>query len=413
MAEICNNPKQRGFVLATSLFIMLLLLSLGLYVASFTLTELRISQSQASSVQTYYLAEAGIAEAIWKIKNDNTWKDGFEGSETWSVDYTRNSALYPNGSYRIQINNNAVAKGDIIVTAYLNLSSGGTAQRVVKTNVYKALGISAIGQNGEYADGNIDMSGTVLNVFNGGFFSNNNIIVNYWSVISATGDVGAVGNVVLNQSSHIVASSTSAHNYPPAPDPIPMPSISFDNAGDPNSYKALADNIYTERQFEDLLWDNRGGTLTLDGVTYVTGDIDIKGGVDLTVNGILVADGNITLGENTHFCCWGISCGRSDVTINRVGSTTPAGLLSKGNVTFELCLDEFNGQGLVYANDKINILSLPRRIDVTGGLVARKLTLTSLWQGVNITYDNSIVNYTLGDPEFSPIVTVEHWEEEY
>lgn len=413
MVEICNNSKQRGFVLATSLFIMLLLLSLGLYVASFTLTELRISQSQASSVQTYYLAEAGIAEAIWKIKNDNTWKDGFEGSESWSVDYTRNSALYPNGSYRIQISNNAVAKGDIVVTAYLNLSSGGTAQRVVKTSIYKALGISAIGQNGEYADGNIDMSGTVLNVYNGGFFSNNNIIANYWSVISATGDVGAVGNIVLHNSSHIVASSTQAQNYPPAPGPIPMPSVSFDNTGDPQSYKALADNIYTENQFEDLLWDNRGGTLTLDGITYVTGDVEIKGSIDLTINGTLVADGNITLGESTHFCCWGISCGRSDITINRVGTTTPSGLLSKGNVNFELCLDDFDGDGLVYANDKINILSLPLRIDVTGGLVARKLTLTSLWQGVNITYDNSIVNYTLGDPEFSPIVTVEHWEEEY
>lgn len=413
MAGTCDIKKQRGFVLATSLFIMLLLLSLGLYVASFTLTELRISQSQASSVQTYYLAEAGIAEAIWKIKNDNSWKTGFEGSENWSVDYTRNSALYPNGSYRIQINNNAVAKGDIIVTAYLNLSGGGTAQRVVKTSVYKALGISAIGQNGEYADGNIDMSGTALNVYNGGFFSNNNIIVNYWSVISATGDVGAVGNVVLNQSSHIVASSTRAHNYPPAPDPIPMPSISFDNAGDPNSYKALADNIYTKKQFEDLLWSKQGSTLTLDGITYVTGDVDIKGSVDLTINGVLVADGNITLGENTLLCCWGISCGRSDVTINRISSTTPSGLLSKGNINFELCLDEFDGEGLVYANDKINILSLPRRIDVVGGLVARKVTLTSLWQGVNITYDNSIVNYTLGDPEFSPIVTVEHWEEEY
>ncbi len=413
MVEICNKEKQQGFILITSLFIMLLLLSLGLYVASFTLTELHISQSQASSIQTYYLAESGIAEAIWKIKNDTNWKNGFEGSENWSVDYTRQSALYPNGSYRIQINNYGLAKGEIIVTAYLNLTSGGTAQRIVKTNVYKALGISAIGQNGEYADGNIDISGTILNVYNGGFFSNNNIIINYWSVINANGQVGAVGNILLNNSSHIVASSTQAHNYPPAPNPIPMPSVSFDNAGDPNSYKALANNIYTKNQFENLLWENRNKTLTLNGITYVTGDVSIKGNINLVINGALVADGNITLGENTLLCCWGLSCGRSNIKINRISSTTPAGLLSKGNINFKLCLNEFNGQGLIYANDKINILSLPLKIDIVGGLIARKLTLTSLWQGVNITYDNSIVNYTLGNPQFSPIVTVEHWEEEY
>lgn len=408
-----KKNKPNGFVLVTSLFIMLLLLSLAIYVATFTLTELKISQSQASSVQTYYLAEAGIAEAIWKIKNDPNWKNGFEGSADWSVDYTRNNALYPNGSYRIQINNTATAKGDIVVTAYLNLGNNSVAQRVVKTSVYKAMGISAIGQNGEYADGNIDMSGSVLKVNNGGFFSNNNVIINFWSVIDASGDVGAVGNINVNQSSHIVASSTHAHNYPPAPDPIPMPAISFDNAGDPESYKARANQTYTEKQFSDLLWANRGKTTTLNGITYVTGDASIKGDTDLIINGTLVADGNIKLGENTLLCCWGISCDRSNVTVNRVNSTTPSGLLSKGSVNFELCLGSFVASGLIYANDKINILSLPNRLDVIGGLVARKLTLTSLWQGVNITYDNSIVSYTLGDPNFSPIVTVEHWEEEY
>lgn len=414
MVEIYNKKKSPGFILITSFFIMLLLISLALYVTSFTLAEWHIAQSQAASVQTYYLAEAGIAEAIWKIKNDPNWKNGFESSATWSIDYTRNPALYPNGSYRIQINNNDLAKGEIIVTAYLNLANGATAQRVVKTNVYKALGDSPIGQNGQYADGNIDMSGTVLNTFNGGFFSNNNIIANYWSVINAAGEVAAVNNIITNHSSHIVASSTRSSNInPPPPDPIPMPSVSFDNLNDPQSYKSRADHLYTEKQFKDLLWDNLGKTLILNGINYVTGDVEIKGNINLIINGTLVVDGDITLGKNTLLCCWGINCGLSKITINTLGTTTPSGLLSKRDINFELCLDSFDGKGLIYANDKINILSLPNKIDVLGALVGRKITLTSLWQGVNITYDNSIVNYTLGNPIFSPIVTVEHWEEEY
>ena len=411
MAAIC---KKNGFALVTSLFIMLLLLTLVLYLASFTLTELRISTSQSASVQTYYLAEAGIAEAIWKIKNDPIWKNGFEGSALWSVDYTRNSALYPNGSYRIQITNTEQARGDITVTASLNLGVA-TAKRVVKTTVYKALGESVVGQNGEYADGNIDMSGSVLNVFNGGLFSNINIIINFWSIISADGAVQAVGNINVNPQSHLIASSTHASNLnPPAPATIAMPAVSFDNAGDPDSYKAQANNIYTASQFSDLLWANRGGTLTLNGITYVTGAVTIYGGNNLIINGVLVADGNIKVGANTLFCCWGSSClNRSNVTINNTGGNAPSGLLSKGRIDFELCLNNFTAKGMIYANDKINILSLPNAIDVTGGLISRKITLTSLWQGINIIYDNSVINYTLGDPQFSPIVTVEHWEEEY
>lgn len=409
------TKQPNGFALVTSIFIMLLMLSLALYATSFVITEMKISNSQSNSVKTYYLAESGIAEAIWKIKNDSVWKSGFEGDDGWTIDYTRDPAIYSNGSYRIQITNSELARGDITVTASLDLGGGNLAQRVVKTSVYKALGESIIGQHGEYADGNIDMSGTVLRVFNGGIFSNGNIIANYWSVINADGAVQAVGNINTNQSSQIIASSTKASNLnPPAPDPIAMPAVSFDDAGDAESYKARASQIYTASQFSNLLWANRGKTLTLNGITYVTGAVDIYGSNDLIINGALAADGNITIGKNTVLCCWGLSClNRSDIVINNPGEDAPSGLLSKGRVDFELCMDSFNGAGLVYANDKINILSLPYNIDITGALVARKITLTSLWQGVNLTYDTALVNSALGSAAFSPIVTVEHWEEEY
>lgn len=408
-----DKPKrQSGFVLITAMFVMLLILSLALYATAFTLTEMKIADSQKTSAQTYYLAESGIAEAIWKIKNDPIWKTAFETNPAWSIDYTRESALYPNGSYRIQIQNESEAKGEIIVTANLDLGLA-SSQRVVKTSVYKALGESAIGSNAEYADGNIDVSGSNWRVFGGGVFSNNNIIVNYWSTLNCDKNVTAVGNINTNFSSLVIASSTFSQKSTPAPTPIPMPAISFDNASDPDSYKNRASHIYTASQFSDLLWANRGGSLTLDGITYVTGAVSIKGDTNLTINGALVADGDITLGENTLFCCWGLNCGRADIIVNRVGSTTPSGILSKGRIDFELCLNSITANGLFYANDKINILSLPMKINITGGLVSRKLTLTSLWQGVDLIYDNSIISYTLGDPQFSPIVTVEHWEEEY
>jgi len=41
------------------------------------------------------------------------------------------------------------------------------------------------------------------------------------------------------------------------------------------------------------------------------------------------------------------------------------------------------------------------------------MTLTSVWQGINITFDNEVISYTIGNPQYAPVVTVEHWEEEY
>ncbi|HPN89617.1 MAG TPA: hypothetical protein PLK22_02320 [Candidatus Paceibacterota bacterium] len=410
MAAIFN---RKGFVLATSVLIMGLLLLLATYVVSFTITEFKISNSQATATKTYYLAESGIAEAIWRIKNDPTWKTNFETDPAWTITYTRDPALYSNGSYQIQIINSGLARGEIIVTGFID-NGGRIAQRVVKTSIYKALGESVVGNNGEYADGDINISGSVMHVYNGSMFSNINIIVNLISVVDVDDAVRAVNNVnqswtsTINAPGGIYAKNKSA----PVPDPIPMPAISFNDASDPDSYINKADHIYTKNQFSDLMWANPN--LTLDGITYVTGDIDIKGPQKLTINGTLVSEGNIEVGKNTLFCCWGLRCGRSDITINRPATSgSPSGLLAKGKINFELCLDDFDAQGLVYATDQVSILSLPGTFDILGGIISRKLTLTSIWQGINITFDNEIISYTIGDPQYSPVVTVEHWEEEY
>ncbi len=405
--DAIHKNKQRGFVLIASVLVVSLLVLLAVYVTNFTITELKISSSQATALQTYYLAESGVAEAIWRLKNDPNWKNNFETNATWSFTYTKTPALYPNGSYQIQIQNTGLARGEITATGFLNLG-GASAKRVIKTMVYKALGDGPIGDNAEFADGNIDISNSVLNIYNGGVHANGNVIVNGESTVTIAGDLKATGNVViLSNKSKVTASSTQERVAPMA-----MPAISFDTAGDPNSYRARANVIYSESAFENLMWNNQN--LTLDGpITYVDGDIEIKGNQNLTINGVLVASDDIEVGEKTSNCCWGTRCGTSNVTINKTSDTAPAGLLAKGKIEFESCLGNFNANGLIYANDQIDLLSLPSAFNVTGAVISRKLTLTSLWQGANITREPNVVVYSLGDPTFAPVVTVEHWEEEY
>lgn len=407
MAEILKKTRHnQGFVLLSSLLVMSLLLLLAIYVINFTLTEFKISISHSTAAQAYYLAESGVAEAIWKLKNDPTWTNSFETDPLWTVSYTREPALYPNGSYTIEIINTGLAQGDIIVTGKMDLG-GRQAKRVIKTTAYKALGgTTPIGDNPEFTDGNIDLSGSLLNIIGGSVHANGNVIVNFSSTLSVGGGVRTTGNILVNQSSTIDADPKTE-----GVDSIPMPSISFDDPDDTNSYLRKANNTYTQSEFDNELWAHPD--LTLSGITYVDGNIEIKADQNLVINGTLVANGNIKVGKTTQSCCSGLRCGMSDITINKTAIGKPSGLIAKGRIDFESCLNSFNANGVVYANDKVNILSMPGSFSVNGGVIARKSTLTSIWQGASITYNQENLVNILGGATFSPVVTLDHWEEEY
>lgn len=406
LAEKKND--ESGFVLVTSLFVMLLLLSLGYFVSAFSLTEKKIASSQAASVQAYYLAESGVNEAIWKLKNDTTWKNNFESSPTWSTTFVRNSALFPNASYSVEVQNISNANATITVTGQINIGLA-SAQRVIKTSVYKAQGASAILDSGLYSDSDINLYGTDIIVLNGGLFTNNNVNISLWATVNTDSAIRAVKNINITPPATVVSAARYATNFPPKPDPIAMPSISFDNVGDPNSLKARADHIYTASQFSDLLYANRNKTLTLNGITYVTGAVNIKYNNDLIINGALVADGNITVGVNSFWCLFG---GRSDVEINAY-SDDPSGLFTKGRIELEACMDNLSGEAVLYGATSFDVLAILNRIEVTGAIVTRQVTQFGAWDGFQITYDPDIVTQAIGNPTYSPVITIDHWEEEY
>lgn len=405
-----EKKTPKGFVLIATILIMAMLLMLGIFVVDSVLTELKISASQTVATQAYYLAESAVAEAVWKLKNDDSWKQNFETDPDWTVTYTRDQVFSANKSYRIEIANSRAAMGQITATGFVALANGHTARRVIKADVYKPLAESIIGENGESSDGNIDLSGSVMNVHDGGVFSNGNIILNNDSILNVEGIVKATGNVLANDSA-VNAEGIQSHNLPPEPDPLPFPLIIFNEPGNPNSYKDRAGQIYTENQFEDLLWDNQN--LTLNGITYVTGDVEIKGGQNLTINGVLAAEGNITLGKTDNDCCWGTRCGLSNVTVTRPSETEPSGILGDNQIFLEACLDSLDSNGLIYAAEKMYVLSVPGTVNVIGGLISRKLTLSSIWQGIDVTFNAGTINTAFGEPAYSNLVFLDHWEEQY
>lgn len=494
---------QKGTVLVIAFVIMGVLLILGVYFLSFSLTESKISQSQTKSIQTYYLAEAGINKAIWKLKNDDEataidgdvpWATCFVTTTAecgdclgWSATFsTSTDGLVPNSSVTVAIKNSTstCARGRITATSTLTLPGGKTAQRVIETMVFKSLD-SPTQDAAVFSGGtseNVDVDNSKIKVY-GNLFCNHNLDIDDDSIVeiyrsaatSTDGKALTVGNLL--GSDEIATSvakcaknmcettSTCACTNPDEfqecttsqcrPQPISTPIVDFDSPTS-TSFKERASSteaagdcqVFCKKEgqatttcsteclfedpddFEDLLWQVReGGILTLGTtatptITYVTGPIDLKGGRHLVVNGALVADGTINIGESYKWTRGDQKDeGNSQLTINRPTATTTSGLLTKAKINFGQysSLTPTTITGVICANDEIRLVSLPESFTVTGGIIGRKLAFTSVLQWFTFVLDNEVIRYGLGykidnqiiTPAYSPIVTVEHWEETY
>lgn len=496
---------QKGTVLIVAFIIMGVLMLLGVYFLSFTLTESRIARSQTMATQAYYIVEAGINKAIWKLRYDDTEADGDVPWETcfvtttvacgdclgWSATFTTSMGeLIADSSVVVGIQNStsSCARGKITATSTIAISGGKTAQRVVETTVFKSLDSPT--QNAAVFSGgaseNIDVNNSKVRVY-GNFFVNHNLNIDNDSIVeiyrstatSTDGKALVVGNLlgddqiatsVAKCAKNICNTTSTCACIDPdefqectetqcRPQPISTPVVDFDSATS-TSFKERASSaeaagdcqVFCKKEgqatttcstkclfedsddFEDLLWEVRqGGTLTLGTaatptITYVAGQVELRGGRRLVVNGALVADRTIDIGERYKWTRGGQKDeGYSQITINRPTATTTSGLLTKAKINFGQYSSIIDSTitGVIYANDETRLISLPKSFIVTGGIIGRKLAFTSVLEWFTFILDNEIVWYGLGykmiidgtptsiTPTYSPIVTVEHWEETY
>lgn len=405
--------------------VVFLLLLLTIYFFSFIITELKISKNQAIAEQCYYLSEAGIEEAIWKLKYDDTTEDGdpawktefeAEGSENWSASFSRENVFFTGGAYTVQIQNTDQAKGEITATGtYTLYPSNKKAQRIIKVKVFKALNPNPIEGIAIFTgDGDFNTTGflTDVEITNGGIFSNEDINVSWLSDVHTTETASTVGVISETWWGNLDADgSVGYESEQQGWDPLTMPKIDFDS-DDPDSYKNQAaippNHIYDQNEFKQMLDNASGGNcnceLHIYGITYVTGQVNVKRGTYLHVHGVLVADGTITIGQ-------GGQTPPYDARVYVYNTGEPSGLLTKGSIITKEFATQIDVKGLLYASDSIKVTSLSFLFNIEGGIIARQADIISL--PMNLIYNKDIVNTTLGQQEFSQVVTVEHWEEEY
>ena len=352
---------EKGTLLILAVLILGILILLGVYFLTFSLTESRISESQKVATQTYYLAEAGISEAIWKLKNDPVWSSNFITApicEDWEASFIRDPVFFPGGSYEISIKNTSCGNGIITAT-----SSIGSSQRRLEIKVFRAQD-NPVSNFNIFTGGpgeNIEIRFTdPLNIYDGDIFCNNNMNIKQSSKVYLDGDRKAMAhnNITISANSELNATSCSKNICDLgcevdecSPDQIGMPQIDFDSATS-SSYLERAKNsdcslirtdgktncVFTTTEFEDLMWDNYPALfLPTSTVTYVTGDVNIRAAQELTVNGVLAADRDINIGDDN---CWNYSgppfsrCGFCRLEVYRPGvpgDDKPSGIFAKRN----------------------------------------------------------------------------------
>ena len=389
------------------------------------MTENKIAHAHSDGMQSYYLAEAGLQEMVFRLKNDETYKTNFEDDPSWTTSFVTDNPFYGESNYTVTIQNTSEAHGDIISTGFIDLADDTSTQRIVKTAVFKALGESVggnppdLGDNALLTDNHTYITASQLSVLGGSIHSNNEVTAWLISKLTTDQNLTTINNINKYVWSTItVGGEMMSANYPPAASQIHIPAISFDDLNDPNSLKAQADGLYTEQEFEDLV-ENSGPVLTLNHIiTYVTGDIVVPNGKKLTTNnGLIVADGSITLGTGSVFSCVFGDDNNFEIIMNTNKPGVLSGMVAKESIEFSYCTKEINIDGVVYANNEINIYGNSNGINIEGVVIARNFNVFSVWTPVEIDYNYDFVIPFLdsfsGAPEFAPVISVEHWEEEY
>ncbi|MFH1111581.1 MAG: hypothetical protein V1712_00735 [Patescibacteria group bacterium] len=403
LLHVISNNTRPGFILILVVTVTTALLFLAGYFLEQSTSEIKISKSEDAATKSYYLAEAGVNEAIYKLKNDSNWRVKFLTGTLANETFTRSNVFDNQGSYTITATSLTDALADITATAAYSLGSQ-QAKRVIKTRLAKATNSAFSWSQSFYAGGRGGQQNGNLTIerncsVNGGtLHANQNLKVTSHADFTVNNtQVTSSNNIIVNAGANLILNNSTREEGLPM---VPMPQVDFDSVS-LTSYKNRADQTYTAAQFAAL----PSGTV-LSGITFVSGNA-VWTNKNLTINGLLVASGNITINLEDD----------KILTINSHASGS--GILSKVGIIIDAEENaQLNINGLLYATNVFTMIFEDNaNFTVTGGIIGWHVTLNGDDTGVcDITYDESLMLTPL-DPVYnsgdSPIIEVNHWEEQY
>lgn len=419
-----SQKQKRAYITITVLILMMVLMAITYLFADAIYGELAIARNNKSAQAAFALSEAGVQEAIYRVQYDTVTRDTFINTANGATTFSHDPALLPQGDYTVTIQN--TAKGVATVTSVGTYALGlKTARREIKLDIAQATqppeypydgGIYAAGSGGGASIADIDFWTATVKIYGGSLLSNRDINLKFGANVDIEKSVEAGDDVVKQGGSSLDCNClinddgdplTTQCSPPPGCTPVEgapaktMPEIDFE------AYKTIAKNtpgpspdgnqyFADGDDFEDLI--PLFGSITFNGVVYVDDGLNLLGET-VNMNGVLAASKSIKL--------WAAA---------RINLAPPAGGGASGILTqknFEvMATSRFGGTGLIYTGDRFQHYTMTETTNLTGGIISRR---TWFWgsQTTNIYFDADVINTTLANPIDTPVIELNHWEEEY
>ena len=317
----CRNEK--GLVLIAALALIAILALVATLSVTTTYTDIKISSNYKTSVQSFYIAEAGVHRAIGMLNDATTdWIDNIDKADAFFGDNSLG-----NGTYVVKVFENDPVSGSVRINSTGNVTGSSSTVEVIVTKQYYDVFLNyAI-----FVCGNLDLKEGETNIISGG-----DVFVNGDLVLEASGthqiqngNVYAMGDIKINGSSSITGGNAFANGD------IDVLSSASPNIGgnattgtggvvsdwdevSGNVYEGvspdpvinlcsgtnLADIIITSEDIQNLR-DNATTTINDDykfnsahnytGIVHITDNFKLKEDATFSGNVIFIVDGNVEI----------------------------------------------------------------------------------------------------------------------
>ena len=399
--------RKKGYALAT----ILVLLGVAMFgvgaLVTISALESKISRSQLESVTAYYVTEAGVEDAVWRINNTPAYSNAL-ASGTLNATYTTTNIPATNQGYKVTMKSSATLGAGYATIDVVGTDNNGifTSTRHITTTVFQGTSGAPVGTPAL-------LTGGSLSVVNGNktiSFSGGDLFADSWIAFTSTG-VNMNGGSIRTPGQYSATNTNLTNlggmyalncNPPPGSGCKAPPSAITPPAFDFVAAQANASVTYTSAQFLTLL-KNGGSTINLPGpITYVSGDVNFDSSTKnktLNITGELVVKGNMSANNSA-----------SSLIVNVADpGTGKAGILISGAGNFSIGTWTVNG--VLYTGGAMNFVS-SQQFTVGGALIAGGSISVNPGLGLAVTYNATRVNATF-DGSVAQALQTQYWEEDY
>jgi len=383
--------NQKGMALLTTLIFVFVLVTLAVALLTMTNNDTKMSTLQRESNKAFYLADAGIEDALWKL--NTAVVDGGEDIDYWRP--TNEPADPGTATEYYQITIESIDAENIKITSTGSVIGGkfSSGKRKIEVTAEIDYITSSIYDHAILAEKIILFQGTPGPDIVGDVHSNDDILVSGQFADTYLGNATCSGDT-----NDVNSDNTGA-------DDIPLPFVDY------GALKAISDSLGNTILGDVSLGNAKSfleGTALnpLTGIHFIDGDLEGKNGSEIHIkNGAIIVTGNVNIKEGAL-----LNIKNDEDYLDPEDPNTALALVAQGNIKIYAKADIGIGVVQSVLADGLTsegFIELKNGCTVTGSVIADTVYLRNK-SAVN--YTTSLNQFTTkGDPFFKKT----SWRETY